>query len=133
MVRTTNSWRNIPRKYPIVVHVIRVVGTRFTFYKACVEKNYMKELSIAGIPRIKSNVRYPPQSEDTTLNAWDLCNSEDRHNTLLMLYSLKKIFYKKNYRSLHLAWISSNSSLLSNTIFPIVFTSLMDKFCVTAL
>jgi hypothetical protein len=91
------AFSNIPQKYPIVVHVIRVVGTRFTFYKACVEKNYMKELSIAGIPRIKANVRlevlrYPSQSEDTTLNAWDLCNSEDRHNTLLMLYSLKNFY-----------------------------------------
>lgn len=85
------------RSYPILVHAVRVVGTRFTFYKAQIEKRYMKEISIAGIPRKKSGVRlevirYPPQVNDTTLDAWDFCNPYERGLVLTSLYSLKHLF-----------------------------------------
>lgn len=70
--------------YPFNIYAIRVVSTKFTFYKAMVTRKYLEEcvhgLPIRNILEIK---RYPPQPPATenqkyTLNAWDFADEQDR-------------------------------------------------------
>lgn len=80
-------------KYPIKVFAIRVVGTRFTFYKSEISRSYMEE-SLLNLPAKNFMViqRYPPQEgpkEDGSraLNAWDFCNPDDRKEIVKTLKS----------------------------------------------
>lgn len=76
-------------KYPFDIFAVRVVGTRFTFYRAIVHEEYLKECVTQGLP--KNNVlmikRYPKDADP--YKAWDLCVEDDRIKILTMLRSIE--------------------------------------------
>ena len=78
--------------YPLYIYAVRIVATKFTFYKAEVSRDYLRECSTklptSHFIKIK---RYPQQEEGSRdmarkLNAWDFCNEEER---ILILKTLK--------------------------------------------
>lgn len=80
--------------YPFFIYAIRIVSTKFTFYKAQITREYLEECSY-GLPIRNSMIikRYPPQEEASperarTLNAWNFLQEEDR---MMILSTLKGI------------------------------------------
>jgi hypothetical protein len=90
----------IPLTYPICVNAIRVVGTKFTFYRAVVTREYLAELQKCidrgkRLPIANSMIihRHPEQQPRQTnrsavLTAWDFCVQEDRKCIVNSLKSL---------------------------------------------
>ena len=78
-------------KYPLVVYAVRVVGTRFTFYRADVTREYMRE-STHGLPKNTALkvLRYPPQVSSDVLESWDFCNPNSRIEILRTLHALRQ-------------------------------------------
>ena len=65
---------------PCEMYAIRIIGTLFTFYKAFIRPEYIKE-SLLGIPtdHYMDVHRYPPPGTDIyQLNALDICKLDDR-------------------------------------------------------
>jgi hypothetical protein len=91
--------------YPLVVYAVRVVGTRFTFYRADVTKEYMREVSTRGLPKntTLTVLRYPPQASSDVLESWDFCDYNDRIEILKMLYALRQhaAKYAKHQQIVH--------------------------------
>jgi hypothetical protein len=77
-------------KYPFDIFAVRVVGTRFTFYKSAVNEEYLKECHNEGLPTRNQMIikRYPNNSNP--YNAWDFCSENDRKKILKMLGSIEK-------------------------------------------
>lgn len=75
--------------YPFDIFAVRVVGTRFTFYKAAVYEEYLKECQNEGLPARNKLVikRYP--KDPNPYNAWDFCDESDRVKILKMLKSIE--------------------------------------------
>eukprot|EP01098_Paradermamoeba_levis_P002815 TRINITY_DN1336_c0_g1_i4.p1 TRINITY_DN1336_c0_g1~~TRINITY_DN1336_c0_g1_i4.p1 ORF type:complete len:325 (+),score=-0.24 TRINITY_DN1336_c0_g1_i4:222-1196(+) len=81
-------------RYPIVIHALRVIGTRFTLYRSDVTRDYLGELESNTLPRKNSMtiMRFPAQSEEEEkrkLNAWDFCIKADRDSLIKALVSLR--------------------------------------------
>lgn len=77
---------------PIELYAIRVVGTKFTFYKCNATEDHIKE-SASRLPK-KSNMiiqRFPPQKINaTSLIALDFCSLKDRNIILKSISSIRK-------------------------------------------
>ncbi len=81
-------------KYPFNLYAIRVISTKFTFYKAIVTRKYLEEcvnrLPIQNSLTIK---RYPQQlpalNQPRILNAWDFSIEHDRLQILEVLKGLR--------------------------------------------
>jgi hypothetical protein len=92
-----NVSMNIKQNYPFNIYAIRIIGTKFTFYKATIERNYLieaqKKLPTKNNLQIK---RYPYQTESNekegrVLNALDFTIENDRKIILEILKSLYEI------------------------------------------
>ena len=84
--------------YPVVVYAVRVVGTKFTFYKAAATLQYIKETS-RSIPTQNKMIvqRHPPViDEPSTLTAYDICLAEDRMNILKCFCSIRNFMLVHN-------------------------------------
>jgi len=80
--------------YPLIIYAIRIVSTKFTFYKAEVSRKYIKECS-TSLPHTDSLIvkRFPQQEEERSdiarkLNAWYFCQQLDCINILTTLKAL---------------------------------------------
>lgn len=64
--------------YPFNIYAVRVVSTKFTFYKAMVTRKYLEEC-VHGLPiRNMLDIKSYPPTENHTLNAWDFADEQDR-------------------------------------------------------
>jgi hypothetical protein len=71
---------NMEISKPSELYAIRIIGTLFTFYKAFITPDYIKE-SLMGLPieHYMDVHRYPPPGTDTyQINALDFCKLEHR-------------------------------------------------------
>jgi len=87
----TKSKRTIT--YPITVYAVRVVGTKFTFYRANATLEYIKESAKLGLSIENEMVvqRCPPVEDNPSrLTAYDICDSDDRMRILECLCSVRK-------------------------------------------
>lgn len=81
-------------EYPIDAYAIRVINTKFTFYKATATLEYLKESALLGMSEKSEMVvqRYPPVADDPyVLTAYDICKKQDRKCILLSLWHIKKL------------------------------------------
>ncbi|CAO3654364.1 unnamed protein product [Cunninghamella echinulata] len=84
--------------YPFNIYAIRVIGTKFTFYKSIVTREYIKETE-TGLPKTnKLEIRrFPSQpsvfpNQDKELAALDFTNENDR----IVILSILKTLYEIN-------------------------------------
>lgn len=74
------------------IYAVRIIGTLFTFYKATVTDDYIRE-SLRGYP-IKEHMhvlRFPEPGDDLyTINALDFCKSEQRKVIIHYLSKIKQ-------------------------------------------
>lgn len=64
--------------YPFNIYAVRVVSTKFTFYKAMVTRKYLEEC-VHGLPiRNMLDIKSYPPTENHTLNGWDFADEQDR-------------------------------------------------------
>jgi len=87
-------------QYPMYINAIRVVGTKFTFYKAIITREYLAELQKCIdrdniLPSVHSMIiyRHPEQPSreinmSAILTAWDFCIPNDRKQIVNALKSL---------------------------------------------
>lgn len=81
--------------YPVTVYAVRVVGTKFTFYRADATLEYISQSARMG-PSIGSDIkmvvqRYPPVEDDPSrLTAYDICNKDHRMRILECLCYIRK-------------------------------------------
>ena len=83
-----------PVAYPVTVHAVRVIGTKFTFYKAIATLEYIKESAKLGLSIENEMVvhRCPPVEDDPSrLTAYNICNKNDRLHILECLCSIRKL------------------------------------------
>ena len=79
--------------YPVSVYAVRVIGTKFTFYKACATLEYIKESARSGMSiENEMKVHRCPRVEDdpSRLTAYNICNKDDRMQILQCLCSIRK-------------------------------------------
>ena len=79
--------------YPITVYAVRVIGTKFTFYKAQAELEYIIESAMHGVSFNKEMVvqRCPRVELDPSkLTAYDICKFDDRMRILECLCSIRR-------------------------------------------
>jgi len=75
---------------PIILYAIRVVGTRFTFYKCSANADYIKE-SAFKLPKKSHMIVYRfPTTYSNRLVALDFCNKVDRNTLLKCLSSIRQ-------------------------------------------
>ncbi|RMZ98308.1 hypothetical protein BpHYR1_017538 [Brachionus plicatilis] len=76
------------------VFAVRVIGTRFTFYKAIFHKIYLESISSGNLDlaqRHELNVyRYPPNDETETLFGFDYSDNKHREIVLKLLIRLRE-------------------------------------------
>lgn len=80
--------------YPVTVHAVRVIGTKFTFYKAIATLEYIKESAKLGLSIDNEMVvqRCPPVEDNPSyLTAYNICNKDDRLRILKCLCSIRKL------------------------------------------
>lgn len=87
-----NLYQGKEIKYPFPIYAVRVVGTRFTFYKSVINREYLEECQLMGLPKNNKMIikRYPKNS-NPYINAWDFCIEKDRLCILKMLKSIEDI------------------------------------------
>lgn len=79
--------------YPVIVHAVRVIGTKFTFYRAEATKEYIKESAKLGVSINNEMLvqRCPPVEDDPSrLTAYDICDKDDRLRILESMCSIRK-------------------------------------------
>ena len=79
--------------YPVTVYAVRVIGTKFTFYRAVATLEYIKESARLGLSIDNEMVvqRYPPVEDDPSrLTAYNICNKDDRTRILECMCSIRK-------------------------------------------
>ena len=87
----TNSRAKVT--YPVTVYAVRVIGTKFTFYRAAATLEYIKESAKLGMSIDNEMVvqRCPPVDDDPShLTAYDICDKNDRLCILQCLCSIRK-------------------------------------------
>jgi hypothetical protein len=81
--------------YPVAVYAVRVVGTKFTFYRAEATLEYIKHSARMG-PSIGSDIkmvvqRYPQVEDDPSrLTAYDICDKDHRMRILECLCYIRE-------------------------------------------
>ncbi|ORX46735.1 hypothetical protein DM01DRAFT_1339393 [Hesseltinella vesiculosa] len=91
---------NQPIRYPLSLYAVRIIGTKFTFYKAVITHAYMGQCHSGLLPNDDVSLvitRYPAQAEresdmSRALTAWDFCIQEDRVMILKTLESLRELW-----------------------------------------
>lgn len=75
-----------------LIYAVRVIGTRFTFYKSLVFKTYMDALTegTLGDAHVVTIYRFPPSDDKETLFGFDYSNQSHREIILKMLTQLKE-------------------------------------------
>ena len=85
---------NTKMTYPVNVYAVRVIGTKFTFYKSIATLEYIKESAKLGFSIEENEMkveRYPPvEDEPSMLTAYNICNIDDRMRILECLCSIRK-------------------------------------------
>lgn len=74
--------------YPVIVYAVRVIGTKFTFYKASATLEYIKESAKLGMSiENEMVVQRCPRVEDdpSQLTAYNICDKDDRMQILKCL------------------------------------------------
>ncbi len=82
-----------PVAYPVTVYAVRVIGTKFTFYRAEATLEYIKESARLGlsIDNEMTVKRCPPVKDDPSgLTAYNICDMEDRMKILHHLCSIRQ-------------------------------------------
>ena len=90
-VVTKKSSRRVT--YPVIIYAVRVIGTKFTFYKATATLEYIKETARLGFSADNEMVvqRCPPVEDDPSrLTAYNICDKSDRMRILECLCSIRK-------------------------------------------
>lgn len=76
------------------IFAVRVIGTKFTFYKAIFQKSYLESISSGLLNLIKSQelniYRYPPNDENETLFGYDYSDNRHREAILKLLSCLRE-------------------------------------------
>lgn len=74
------------------IYAVRVIGTRFTFYKCLVLKDYMDSLTEGTLSdsNIVTIYRYPPSDDRETLFGYDYSNQNHRETILKTLAGLRE-------------------------------------------
>ncbi|KAF0421284.1 hypothetical protein F8M41_006807 [Gigaspora margarita] len=78
------------------VYAMRVIGTRFTFYKAFLSRDYLRSLH-KGFPPHNLSVtisRFPPNDSKETLHGHDYADKNQRFLIVDLLYRLKESLLK---------------------------------------
>jgi hypothetical protein len=76
------------------IYAIRVIGTRFTFYKSLATQTYLNELS-SGFPEEKMIIfKYPPSTKEKKFPHFDFANPEERRQIVQTLLSLREEMHK---------------------------------------
>lgn len=79
------------KKYPFTLYAVRVIGTKFTFYKSTITRGYLEECQTGYLPKKnKMIIKRFPQNSDPYVNAWDFCEENDRICILKMLKSIEE-------------------------------------------
>ena len=84
--------------YPVIVYAVRVIGTKFTFYKAIATLDYIKESARLGLSIDNEMVvqRCPPVEDDPSgLTAYNICDQTDRIRILECMCSIRKSICSK--------------------------------------
>ncbi|CAO3654379.1 unnamed protein product [Cunninghamella echinulata] len=115
-------------RYPFDIHTIRVIGTRITFYKSTINRDYLSEVE-TKLPIIhKLEIKRFPQQSDPLPNqgvdlpALDFAKENDRSVILSILKSLHKknelVILVKNYviNGYHDEYILSLNSIFINIL-----------------
>ena len=78
--------------YPITVYAVRVIGTKFTFYKAQAGLEYIIESAREHLSGKEVMVvqRHPPVAKNPRLTAYDICKFDDRMRILECLCSIRR-------------------------------------------
>lgn len=82
-----------PVTYPVTVHAVRVIGTRFTFYRAVATLEYIKESAKLGLSIDNEMVvqRCPPVEDNPShLTAYNICDRDDRVRILECMCAIRK-------------------------------------------
>ena len=82
-----------PVAYPVTVHAVRVIGTKFTFYRATATLEYIKESAKLGMSIDNEMVvqRCPPVEDNPSrLTAYNICDRDDRFRILECLCAIRK-------------------------------------------
>jgi hypothetical protein len=75
------------------IYAVRIIGTRFTFYKTQIKKEYFEALSQGGTLNESQSVsvlRYPPNDDKETIHGFDYSNKAQRPHILKLLTRLKE-------------------------------------------
>jgi hypothetical protein len=75
------------------IYAVRIIGTRFTFYKAEIKKDYFEALNEGGTLNESQSVtvlRYPPNDDKETIYGFDYSNKSQRPHILKLLTRLKE-------------------------------------------
>lgn len=81
-------------KYPVNVYAVRVIGTKFTFYRTVAALEYIRETAKLGMSTNSEMKvqRHPPVEDDPSkLTAYDICNVYDRKCILECLCSIRTL------------------------------------------
>jgi len=89
----SSSTEKRPVKLPLELYAIRVVGTKFTFYKSVINDKYLQESASARrLPLIQSMIvqRFPEiDSKTTYLNALNFCFPSERKQLLICMSAIR--------------------------------------------
>lgn len=79
--------------YPVTVHAVRVIGTKFTFYRTIATLEYIKESAKLGLSiDNEMAVQRCPLVEDNPshLTAYNICDKDDRLRILECLCAIRR-------------------------------------------
>jgi hypothetical protein len=89
----SSSTENNPVTFPLELYAIRVVGTKFTFYKSVIDDKYIRESATKRrLPLIQSMIvqRFPEIDNKTTyLNAFNFCEPSERKKLLMCMSAIR--------------------------------------------
>jgi hypothetical protein len=89
----SSSTEKRPVTLPLELYAIRVVGTKFTFYKSVIDDKYIRESASARrLPLIQSMIvqRFPEMdSKITYLNAFNFCEPSERKKLLMCMSAIR--------------------------------------------
>jgi len=85
------NYNRTPRKYKNIIHAVRVIGLKFTFYKAEISHYYLDELGI-GLPKENkiAILRYPSTDNNKDFSYLDYCNPEERKKIVELLVKMRE-------------------------------------------
>ncbi len=76
--------------YPVTVYAVRVIGTKFTFYRAEATLEYIKESAKLGVSIDNEMVVQRCPDDPSCLTAYNICRSVDRSKILQHFCFIRK-------------------------------------------